>query len=107
MVYLVKFDAAFNTKEEAFAFANLIEGIKEKFTVEVRETPEPEFAITRRLDVWESTHDEAKPVPCKLLMTVDFTKGAQEYKVDGVTPDIKSVLPTSVTSKMTDSEVKA
>jgi hypothetical protein len=92
MTYLIRFEGSFATKKEAIAFANLIEGIKTKFVVEERETYKPEFQIGRSLKVWESTHDEATPLPCVQLVNVDFNSVEVERDIDGVVPSPELVM---------------
>jgi hypothetical protein len=92
MKYLVKFDGAFDTKEEAIAFANIIESFKSKLAPEPRYNPLPEYAIKRSLLVWESTHDEAEHKPCQLIMSVDFNAPKETHKVNGSVPTIEEVV---------------
>jgi hypothetical protein len=108
MTYLIRFEGSFATKEEAIAFANLIEGIKGNFVQEERTTFKPEFEVQRRCQIWESTHDEANPQPCKLLTSVDFSGAELEHKIDGVTPSAELVLSSKIltTIKTPIAEVK-
>lgn len=101
MTYLVRFEGSFTTKEEAIAFANLIEGIKSKFVVETRPEFESAFEVRRSLQVWESTHDEEVPKPCTLLTSINFNDVEKEHDIDGIVPDIACVLPTSVAEAVT------
>jgi hypothetical protein len=86
MVYLVQFESAFATKEEAVAFANSVEQIKTNCIYDSRVAVDPVFMLGRKLQVWESTHDEAAPKPCSLILAVDFNAPKETHLVDSKVP---------------------
>jgi hypothetical protein len=86
MVYLVKLECAFATKEEAVAFANTVESIKANCLVDTK--ADTMFTMGRKLQVWESTHDEVSPKPCSLMLDVNFATAPVVHKIDGITPKL-------------------
>ena len=69
MKYRVEADIAFNTEDDAVAFLNLLQEVKDKIcTVDGNSR----IAVISKARYHECTHDDPKPTPCKDYIHFDL-----------------------------------
>ena len=68
MKYRVEADIAFNTEDDAVAFLNLLQELKNRICT----TDGVKMPIVARARYHECTHDDPKPTPCKDYIHFDL-----------------------------------
>jgi hypothetical protein len=83
--FRIELDISFNEENDAIAFLNLIEEIKNRIFIG---TGNEQIAIIKKCRFHECFHDEIPPLPCEDYTEVDFSidkvdhKNSQDVKIE-------------------------